>query len=150
YYSVGDITLPPNGNTNDVRLYQQPANNLSAGTELLHVSGAHVFQPSISPDGTKLCYTFSTAAGNSTTAIVVAASLSAPASFTPIAQSGVGDYNCTWSPDGTKIAYTEDFGGNGEVYMRSSDGSGIPIDLSNAAGQFEGNPDWAPDGRPSC
>src|SRR5262249_19772074 len=52
--------------------------------------------------------------------------------------------------DGTKIAYTEDFGGNGEVYMRSSDGSGIPIDLSNAAGQFEGNPDWAPDGRPSC
>ena len=51
--------MEPNGTNNDIRLYQQPANNSSAGTELLHVSGAHVFQPSISPDGTKLCYTFS-------------------------------------------------------------------------------------------
>ena len=118
YYSVGDITLAPNGNTNDIRLYQQPANNSSAGTELLHVSGAHVFQPSISPDGTKLCYTLSTAAGNSTTATVVAAPLSSPSSLTVITESGVGDYNCTWSPDGTKIAYTEDFAGNGEVVMR--------------------------------
>ncbi len=150
YYSVGDITQPPNGNTNDVRLYQQPANNSSAGTELLHVSGAHVFQPSISPDGTKLCYTFSTAAGNSTSADVVAAPLSSPPSLTVIADSGKGDYNCTWSPDGTKIAYTEDYAANGEVFMKNSDGSSIPINLSNTAGEFDGNPDWAPDGRPDC
>ena len=31
YYSVGDITLAPNGNTNDIRLYQQPANNSAPG-----------------------------------------------------------------------------------------------------------------------
>ncbi len=150
YYSVGDISQPPNGNTNDIRLYQQPANNASAGTELFHISGAHVFQPSISPDGTKLCYTTSTAAGNSTSAAVVAAPLSAPGSFTVIADSGKGDYNCTWSPDGTKIAYTEDYAGNGEIFMSNSDGRGIPIDLTNAAGVFEGSPDWAPDGRPTC
>ena len=126
YYSVGDITVAPNGNNNDIRLYQQPANNSSAGTELLHVSGAHVFQPSISPDGTKLCYTLSTAAGNSTTASVVAAPLSEPSAFTVIASTGVGDYNCTWSPDGSKIAYTEDYAGNGEIVMKSSDGSGNP------------------------
>ena len=150
YYSVGDISQEPNGTNNDIRLYQQPANNSSAGTELLHVSGAHVFQPSISPDGTKLCYTFSPDAGNSTTAIVVAASLSDPASFTLIADSGAGDYNCTWSPDGTEIAYTDGFAGNGEVYMRSSDGTGTLIDLTNTAGMFDGNPDWAPDGRPDC
>ena len=34
--------------------------------------------------------------------------------------------------------------------MRNSDGSGIPIDLTNTAGKFDGNPDWAPDGRPRC
>jgi Ca2+-binding RTX toxin-like protein len=67
-----------------------------------------------------------------------------------IADSGKGDYNCTWSPDGTKIAYTEDYAGNGEIFMNNSDGSGIPIDLTNAAGVFEGSPDWAPDGRPIC
>jgi Tol biopolymer transport system component len=150
YYSVGDISQPPNGNTNDIKLYQQPANNSSAGTELLHVSGAHAFQPSISPDGTKLCYTVSTAENNSPTAAVVAASLSSPGSFTPIAASGKGDYNCTWSPDGTEIAYTEDYAANGEVFMESSGGSGIPINLSNTAGEFDGNPDWAPDGRPDC
>jgi hypothetical protein len=150
YYSVGDITVAPNGSNNDIRLYQQPANNSSAGTELLHVEGAHVFQPSISPDGTKLCYTLSGAAGNSTTANVVAAPLSSPGSVTVIAATGVGDYNCTWSPDGTKIAYTEDFAGNGEVVMSNSDASGIPIDLTNTPGVFDGNPDWAPDGRPTC
>ena len=26
----------------------------------------------------------------------------------------------------------------------------MPIDLTNAAGVFDGNPDWAPDGRPTC
>jgi Ca2+-binding RTX toxin-like protein len=150
YYSVGDITQPPNGTNNDIRIYQQPANNSSAGTELVHISGVHVFQPAVSPDGTKLCYTTSAGAGNSITAAVVAVSLSAPnGPFTTIA-SGVGDYNCTWSPDGTKIAYTDDYAANGEVYMRNSDGSGIPIDLSNAPGEFDGNPDWAPDGRPVC
>jgi Ca-activated chloride channel homolog len=34
--------------------------------------------------------------------------------------------------------------------MKASDGSGIPFNLSNAAGLFDGNPDWAPDGRPVC
>jgi dipeptidyl aminopeptidase/acylaminoacyl peptidase len=150
YYSVGDITLAPNGTNNDIRLYQQPANNSSAGTELLHVSGAHVFQPSISPDGTKLCYTISTAAGNSTTADVVAASLSDPSTVTVIAGTELGDYNCTWSPDGSKIAYTEDYAGNGEIDMKNSDGSGNPTDLTNTPGVFDGNADWAPDGRPTC
>jgi Ca2+-binding RTX toxin-like protein len=152
YYSVGDINQNPNGNTNDIKLYQQPANNSSAGTELLHVSGAHVFQPSISPDGTKMCFTHSTAMGNSTTASVLVVPVNAPGSPpTIIADSGVGDYNCTWSPDGSKIAYTEDFGANGEVFMEESDGSSLfPIDLTNVAGMFEGNPDWAPDARPEC
>jgi Tol biopolymer transport system component len=150
YYSVGDIMVMPNGTNNDVRLYQQPADNSSAGTELLHISGAHVFQPSISPDGTKLCYTSSTGTGNSPSAAVFVAPLSAPGSFNVIAASGKGDYNCTWSPEGTQIAYTEDFAGNGDVWIRNADASLPAIDVTNVPGMFEGNPDWAPDGRPTC
>ena len=143
--------MAPNGNNNDVKIYRQPANNSSAGTELLHISGAHVFQPSISPDGTRLCYTTSTqASALPSSAAVLAAPLSAPGSFTVIAASGVGDYNCTWSPDGTLIAYTENFAGPAEIIMKNSDGSGIPIPLTNAPTAFDGNPDWAPDGRPRC
>ena len=62
----------------------------------------------------------------------------------------MGDYNCTWSPDGTKLAFARDFGNNGEVFMRNSNGIGPLIDLTNTAGQFDGNPDWAPDARPEC
>ncbi|HZN90602.1 MAG TPA: Ig-like domain-containing protein [Thermoleophilaceae bacterium] len=152
YYSVGDITVAPNGNNNDAKIYRQPANNSSPGTELLHISGAHVFQPAISPDGTKLCYTTSTqASALPTSAAIFAAPLSAPGSFTVVAASGVGDYNCTWSPDGTTIAYAENYAGNGEIYMENADGSSLfPINLSNAPGLYDGNPDWAPDGRPTC
>ncbi len=150
YYSVGDPNVAPNGNTNDVKLFRQPANNSSPGTLFHAVSGAHVAQPTISPDGTKLCYGFATAPGNSTSRIVVAAPINAPGSITQVGNSGVGDYNCTWSPDGTKLAFAEGFGNNGEVFMRNSNGIGPFIDLTNTAGQFEGNPDWAPDARPEC
>jgi Tol biopolymer transport system component len=150
YYGVGDISQAPNGTNNDIRLYKQPANNSSAGIELLHVSGAHVFQPSISPNGTKLCFTLSLAAGNSTTASVVAAPLSEPSSLTTIAAEPVGDYNCTWSPDESKIAYTENYAGSGEIMMKSSDGTGNAVDLTETPGVFDGNADWAPDGRPNC
>jgi Ca2+-binding RTX toxin-like protein len=144
--------VPPNGSQNqDLRIFQQLANSVNTGAQLLWISGAHVFQPSISPDGTKMCFTESAEAGNSTTAQVWVVPVSAPSSpATFIAQSGVGDYNCTWSPDGTLIAYTENFGASGELFMKASDGSGIPFNLSNAAGLFDGNPDWAPDGRPVC
>lgn len=151
YYSVGDFSVAPNGNTNDVRLYQEPANgSVTTGTELLHVSGAHVMQPSISPDGSKLCYSRSTAAGNSTTLQVVEASLATPGSTTTIANSGAGDYNCDWSPDGSKIVYTEGFGANGEIFFNSSDGMDIPINVSHTPTGFSYNPVWAPDSPPTC
>jgi len=153
YYGVGNIATMPNGNTNDVKLFQQAANAPLGGTEFLHVSGAHVFQPAISPDGTKMCFTISTEGnGLPTSANVLVVPVSAPTSPpTIITNSGVGDYNCTWSPDGFEIAYTEDFAGNGEVLMEESDGSGLfAPNLSDTPMAFDGNPDWAPDARPLC
>jgi Tol biopolymer transport system component len=151
YYSVGDVNANPAVLANDVQIYEQPADNSSPGAPLLQINGAHVFQPSISPDGTKLCYTMSTQGGNSNTAQVLVAPVSAPASVTTIANSPKGDYDCTWSPDGTKIAYVEDFGINGAILMKNSDGSSfLPTTLADTPGAFDGNPDWAPDGQPTC
>jgi len=152
YYSLGDIfTTMPNGTNNDARIMREPADNSGTPAEVLHISGAHVFQPSISPDGTKLCYTSATAPGFTTTAVVLVAPLSSPSSFTAIGASGLGDYNCTWSPDGTQIAYVEGFAGPGDLVMKRADGSTGPvaIDLETSAG-WDGNPDWAPDARPQC
>jgi hypothetical protein len=152
YYSVGPTDQLPNGSNNDIKIFQQPANNSSAGTELIHISNVHALKPAISPDGTKLCYGTSTAMGSSqsTTQTVRAAPLSAPNSFTIVRNSGLGDYNCTWSPDGTKVAYAENFGNNAELFARNANGTGTPDNLSNTPGKFDGNPDWAPNPPPSC
>jgi hypothetical protein len=151
YYSLGDVNLAPNGTNNDVQIYKEPADNSGIATLVLHISGAHVFQPSISPDGSKMCFTSSTAAGFSTTAAIFVAPVSSPASFTVLAASGAGDYNCTWSPDGTQVAYVQGFAGPGDLVMKKADGSTgpVPIVLESSAG-WDGNPDWAPDARPQC
>jgi Tol biopolymer transport system component len=153
YYAVGDVNVPPNGANNDVRIFQEPANNTGTAGELVHISGAHAFQPSISPDGTNICYTVSLTQGLNAMASIFVAPLSSPNTAIVLASSGVGDYNCTWSPDGFFVAYvTGTFSSGALVMERADNTSPIPIDLAQdpGANDFDGNPDWAPDGRPLC
>jgi Tol biopolymer transport system component len=151
YYSVGNLNVAPNGNTNDVKIFQEPADNSGAGTEVVHISGAHAFQPSISPDGSRICYTESATAGLNTNAAVFVAPLNDANNATVLAASGSGDYNCTWSPDGQFISYVDGTFTNGDLVMERSDNSSLsPIFLETTANRFDGNPDWAPDGRPQC
>ncbi len=104
------------------------------------------FQPSISPDGTKICFTLGT--GLNGTADVFTADLATPASQTNLSDNvGTmpqhGDYNCTWSPDGTLIAYVMGTFTVGALVMeRSDDTSPSAITLEDNANNFDGNPDW--------
>jgi Tol biopolymer transport system component len=153
YYAVGDVFVAPNGTNNDVKIFQEPASNTGTGTELVHVSGGHTFQPSISPDGASICFTLSTGTGLNSTASILVGPIASPASASPIASSGSGDYNCTWSPDGVFVAYVTGTFSTGKLVMERADGtSPIPIDLAQDDGgnDFDGNPDWAPDARPVC
>jgi Tol biopolymer transport system component len=153
YYSVGNVNVPPNAANNDVRIFQEPANNSGTATELVHISGAHTFQPSISPDGTRICYTISTGVGLNASAGILVAPLSSASSGIVLAASGVGDYNCTWSPDGFFVAYVTGTFSTGKLVMERADNtSPFPIDLAQDPGgdNFDGNPDWAPDARPVC
>ena len=153
YYAVGNVNVAPNGNNNDVKIFQEPANNTGTATELVHITGAHTFQPSISPDGTRICYTVSGTPGLNAGAAIIVAPLSTASSGIVLASSGTGDYNCTWSPDGTLIAYVSGVFGSGRLVMEPADNSLlVPIDLAQDPGadNFDGNPDWAPDARPVC
>jgi Tol biopolymer transport system component len=151
YYSVGDLNVPPNGSNNDVQIFQEPADNTGTPAPLVHISGAHTFQPSISPDGTRICYTESATAGLNTNAAVFVAPLNDASTATVLAASGAGDYNCTWSPDGQFIAYVDGIFTTGDLVMERSDNSSLgPTLLETTANRFDGNPDWAPDGRPQC
>ena len=151
FYSSGDVNIAPNGTNNDVRILREPADNSGSPTEVAHISGAHVFQPAISPDGTGICYTESGTAGLNANAAVFVAPVNNASSATVLAATGAGDYNCTWSPDGTLIAYVDGIFTTGDLVMERSDNtSPSPIFLETTAGRFDGNPDWAPDGRPQC
>ncbi|HKP89244.1 MAG TPA: hypothetical protein VJT75_04655 [Thermoleophilaceae bacterium] len=144
------------GNT-QLNIVSQPA---SGGTETLRIpdSSATEFQPSISPDGTKICYTLQPS--DSASAEILVGPLATPPTGGTIitADDGtgpgnpnLGNYNCTWSPDGLWVAYVRGTFNNGDLVMERSDGSdAIPLVLEETQNEFDGNPDWAPDGPPEC
>ena len=144
YFHRGDPNTAGNSD-----IYRKPA---AGGTETLAIpdTGISEAQPSISPDGTSICYTL-TSGGFNNTADVVVASLANPASAPIVSKSiTAGDYNCTWSPDGQMIAYVNGIFGTGRLVMvRADNTSPFEIVLAEDTG-FDGNPDWAPDGRPEC
>jgi Tol biopolymer transport system component len=126
------------------------------GSETLAVtdSGVSEFQPSISPDGTQVCFTLSTNGFNDTADVLVAPITNPPSGGLARSKDVLkGDYNCTWSPDGTLIAYVNGTFSTGRLVMVRADGtSALEIDLAQDPGtdNFDGNPDWAPDARPEC
>jgi Tol biopolymer transport system component len=153
YYSVGNVFVAPNGSNNDVKIFQEPANNTGTATAVVHISGGHSFQPAISPDGTKMCFTLGTSAGLNSGANIMVKSLNPAGTPSVLASSGAGDYNCTWSPDGVFVAYVTGTFSSGKLVMERADNtSPFPIELAQDAGgnRFDGNPDWAPDARPLC
>jgi len=125
-------------------------------TDVQAASGLDEYQPSISPDGSKLCFTGQTTPGSSSSAEIYVTPLTGPGAgfLTNLSNDATkGDINCTWSPDGTKIAYANGtFGGARLVMKNVADPAAAPTELANDDGNndFDGNPDWAPDGRPVC
>jgi Tol biopolymer transport system component len=115
-------------------------------------SGIDEYQPSISPDGSKMCFTLQTTPGNSSTAEIYTVNLATGTGLTNISKDNTqGDINCTWSPDGQYIAYASGTFTSGALVMKRADGTSLsPVPLEDVAGHFDGNPDWAPDGSPKC
>jgi hypothetical protein len=129
-----------------------PGNVPTVGAETLAVADVGnepEIQPSISPDGTKICYGTGYPAAPGTDDIKVAALTAAPAAGSTVSLSPTA-YYCTWSPDSRMVAYTAGAGSTGDLVMVSADGSD-PFETPLATGvDIQTNPDWAPDGRPQC
>jgi Tol biopolymer transport system component len=145
YYVVGD---PQGSNMDIVR------QSLAGGgpSNVLADPTSNEFQPSISPDGTQMCFTHGTGAGFNTTARVRVALANGGGQTELPGNAGVPGYNCTWSPDGTKIAYVQGTFSSGDLVMENSDPLApiFLIPLESTSMRFDGNPDWAPDGSPRC
>jgi Tol biopolymer transport system component len=147
-YQKGNPTAA--GNTNIVR---RP---VAGGAETLAVadSGISEFQPSVSPDGTRVCFTLSSNGFNNSAEVLVAPLTTPPSGGLVVSRDLVaGDYNCAFSPDGTLVAYVNGIFSTGQLVMVRADNTSpfaIPLAQDPGGNDFDGNPDWAPDGRPMC
>jgi Tol biopolymer transport system component len=137
--------LAGGGVDNDV--VQEPA---GGGTVTpIITGGTDDYQPSVSPDGQQLCFVRG-AFGTNDAEVFTANSNGTGVTLFSF-DDNVGSYNCTWSPDGDLIAYVNGTFTNGDLVIQDdAQPTGFPLPIETTSMRFDGNPDWAPDGRPSC
>ena len=61
--------------------------------------------------------------------------------------SGVHERDAAWSPDGKWIAYVGDATGENELYIRTQDGRGAPVQVTKGADTYYYRPRWSPDSK---
>ncbi len=149
--------VPTGGATENFNIVSKAANAPAAGPVTNHLTTAQSeYQPSISPDGTKICYTEQTPAQQATTEIFIQ-DLPAGGNKRNISDNPAGgDINCSYSPDGNKVAYSQGIFGAAKLmveFTNDNDNSppGAPLSDDPAPSDtFDGNADWAIDGSPDC
>jgi hypothetical protein len=131
----------------DNDIVSEPA---TGGTVTPVITGAtDDYQPALSADGTKLCFTRGPFGSNDAEIFTASANGSGAAAFS--FDDNVGSYNCTWAPENNLVAYVDGVFSGGELVIQEDPAPlGFPIPIETTAARFDGNPDWAPDGRPQC
>ena len=62
-------------------------------------------------------------------------------------KAGVHERDAVWSPDGKWIAYDSDESGENELYVRTQDGGGDPVQVTRGADTYYYRPIWSPDSK---
>ena len=146
YYGkiINAMVSPP-----DYDIYRAAADgsdHILGGTPIV-TGAASDYQPALSPDGSKLCFTHELAGTGKDVYTVPATG----GTGTPLlTTNGTQEYECAWSPDGQKIAFVRGAFAAGQILMLNSDGSGSPDNVTDVAGRFNGNPEWTRNPRPRC
>jgi dipeptidyl aminopeptidase/acylaminoacyl peptidase len=144
YYSIGvSDTVNANNFTPFDDIAAEAADGSDPNPDFI-VTDGESYQPALSPDGERLCYTSGPFGSANADVLTVAAD----GSGTPVdlSDTAAGGYNCAWSPDGQFIAWViGTFTGGELVYEPSDDSVATPSELApNVDQHFDGNPDWAP------
>ena len=146
YYGkiINAMVSPP-----DYDIYRAAADgsdHILGGTPIV-TGAASDYQPALSPDGSKLCFTHElSGTGKDVYTVPATGGTGTPLLTT----NGTQEYECAWSPDGQKIAFVRGAFAAGQILMLNSDGSGSPDNVTDVAGRFDGNPEWTRNPRPRC
>lgn len=154
YFAQSPVPSNAPGENFDIVSKAATAPAAGATTNVL-ATAASEYQPSISPDGTKVCYTEQTPQMADTAEIFIQ-DLPAGGNKRNISdRPGGGDINCVYSPDGTKVAFTQGIFSAGKLmteFTNDNDDNPPLVPLSDDPGSndFDGNADWGIDGSPDC
>ena len=148
--------MPSNvaGENSDIVSKPRNAAPGDAATNVLNTTQSE-YQPSISPDGTKVCYTEQDPANSATAEIFIQNLPTGGAKLNISDNAGQGDINCSYSPDGSKVAYSKGTFSSAELRTESVNDADDTLDSSSLSedtesNNFDGNADWGIDSSPDC
>jgi Tol biopolymer transport system component len=107
------------------------------------------YEPSWSPDGTKIAFTSSRDrptpefCSSFTCGDIYMMNADGTGPITRLTDSPGGNTSPVWSPNGKMIAFVSARDGKSEIYVMNADGSG-QTNLTNTPNKYEGEPDWQP------
>jgi PKD repeat protein len=105
------------------------------------IYGPEGWNPSWSPDGSRIAYEWPVLVSNPPDVYVWNWQ---EGTITNLTNHPARDGSPTWSPDGRQIAFTSNRDGVTELYIMQADGSGVTRLTDNVG--FDGEPAWSPDG----
>ncbi len=114
------------------------------GGEPIAGTTGHAFEPSISPDGTRIAFE-KVGSDGATHEIWVIGTSGAPGSLVPLSAPGADDRQPNWSPAGGKIVFQSMRDGDWEIFTMNTDGTGV-VNVTDSASE-DTDASWSPDGQ---